>query len=240
MTAQAATVSYPDGSTANHESKWGMVKFGLTDTDVGTVSLTTEPIYGTIERITIDSNGTETDWSVELKDNIGLTLFSKTDCNSVLEPYGYAITEKDSIDPNINHRGIPVFSPLTLTASDVNDANEVQTLSVDAPATDGNFTLSYLGERTSNLAYDINAANVQAALLALSVLNTGEVSVSDGNLANEESFVFTFPKSLGNVELLVVDANLTGATASIVETKRGGSDLDARDITVYYQPFKRE
>lgn len=229
----AASISFPDGTQALNSSKWGVVKFQLDDTDTNTVSLTTDDIYGTIKRITIDSNGTETDWSISIKDDIGITIFEKEDCNSVEIPYGYAI-QQSAADGNL-YCGIPIMGALTLTVSDVNFSAEVQTLSVDGSATDGDFTLTYMGQTTNVLDYDANATIVQSALNDLSTVESGDITVtSDGDFSSGDSFVFTFLSSLGNVPMVVIDANLTGANATITQTTRGGSDLDLLDVTIYY------
>jgi hypothetical protein len=57
-------------------------------------------------------------------------------------------------------------------------ANEIQTVDVDA--TGGNFTLTFQGQTTANIAWNATAAAVQAALEALSNIAPGDVFVTGG------------------------------------------------------------
>ena len=51
--------------------------------------------------------------------------------------------------------------------------NEKQTITLDPGVSDGTFTLTYDGQTTPDLAYNISAADMQTALRALSSINGG-------------------------------------------------------------------
>lgn len=105
--------------------------------------------------------------------------------------------------------------------------SEVQTVALaTAPNNvpdDGTFTLTYRGQTTAAIAWDANAAAIQAALEALSSVDSGNVTVS-GAIGNGATF--TFANTLGDVDLLMINSSLTDGgipvTASIAETVKGG------------------
>jgi len=230
--AQAATVSYPDGSTANHESKWGMVKFHFDSQDINTVSLTSDLIYGELNRITINSTGTEKAWGVKIEDDIGLTLFQKTDCNSVMIPYGYAITQKDNIDSNCNYRNVTVFSTLTCTVSDVNYDNEIQTISIAASGVTpdaGTYTISYGGQTTSAIAYGATTSVIDPCIEALSTIGTGNVvAVAGTAFGYGNDIVITGGGTLAGVDMSAFTIN----AASLVDTGNNETQTIAQAATV--------
>ncbi len=109
-----------------------------------------------------------------------------------------------------------------------NNLAEVQTLKPDAAATAGTWTLSYLGEKTSALAYNASTAAVQTALEALSNIESGDITVSGDTLDTSpvvDGMVFTWGNTLGDVSLLVFDfSSLTGPTqagSTMTETMKG-------------------
>lgn len=57
--------------------------------------------------------------------------------------------------------------------------NQVQQVSL-GPVTSGTFTITFLGQTTAAIAYNASAATIQAALVALSNVNPGDVIVSGG------------------------------------------------------------
>lgn len=58
--------------------------------------------------------------------------------------------------------------------------NEVQTVTITGTPTGGTFRLTYNGQQTGTIAYNANAATVQAALAALSNFQTGDITVTGG------------------------------------------------------------
>jgi len=105
---------------------------------------------------------------------------------------------------------------------------EVQTLTPDAPATDGTFTLSYGGQTTEAISYDATTSEIQTALEALSTVDSGDITVSGDSLDTNpvgDGLVFTFAGTEGDVNTLSFDfSSLTGTTqsgSSIAETTQG-------------------
>jgi hypothetical protein len=105
--------------------------------------------------------------------------------------------------------------------------SEIQTITVDA--TGGTFTVTFDGEVTGALAFNISAANLQAALEGLASLNPGDVVVTGGPGAagGGTPYTLTFGgRFLGqNVPAVVTAAGaLTGgaSTAAVATTQAGG------------------
>lgn len=98
--------------------------------------------------------------------------------------------------------------------------NEVQTLTITA--TGGTYTLSFGGQTTTAIAYNANAAAIQAALAALSTLSgSGDVVV-----AGAGPFTITFGgryAGINTAAVTVATGSLTGGTATIATTTPGGT-----------------
>lgn len=115
--------------------------------------------------------------------------------------------------------------------TDVNPArNEVQTITITGAPTGGNFTLTFRGVATGNIAFNADAATVQAALEGLASIGSGNVKCAGGALpATPVTVQFTGTLGHQNVELLVGNfAGLTGGTnpdGSVTETTNGRSGL---------------
>lgn len=93
--------------------------------------------------------------------------------------------------------------------------SQVQTVTLTGTADDGTFTLSAGGDDTTDLPYDATAAEVQAALEALSEIGSGNVSVT-GTLVDD--FVITFIGAKQGVALPTLtadDTNLTGTMPTL-------------------------
>ena len=102
-------------------------------------------------------------------------------------------------------------------------ANEQQFLTRSGTVSGGTYTLAYSGQTTSAIAYDATAATVQAALIALSNIGIGDVSVT-GTAAT--ALVVTFQGALAgtNVGALTVDnTGITGGGTVVVATAVGGT-----------------
>lgn len=109
---------------------------------------------------------------------------------------------------------------------DVPSINERQTLRVLGTPTGGTFTLTYAGQTTSGIAHDADAATVQAALVALSNIGTGNVTCTGGDLPGTAVVIeFTGDLAATDVETIAADgASLTGGTsprASVRVTREG-------------------
>lgn len=124
------------------------------------------------------------------------------------------------------------------------DVSEVQTVTITGGPTGGTFTLTYSGQTTAGIAYNANAAAVQAALEALSNLAPGDVTVTGGP-GPATAFAVTFRAAMGNVvQMTASGAGLTGGVAPAVgvATTTPGYNLFGVSYgvgpsgTVYYQP----
>ena len=91
------------------------------DGDANDFKVTLTSLYGYLERIVIDSNGEDKSYKVYFKDENAIAIFSKTDCNSLEEPYSYIISETD--DSNNVFPGVPVAGDCTIEMVDGNDAS---------------------------------------------------------------------------------------------------------------------
>lgn len=98
-----------------------MVVSDAADGDANDFTETLESIYGYLDRIVIDSNGTDTDYDVTLLDEHEIELFTKTDCSSASEPYSYILSEVD-VDDNA-FPGIPVAGACKVVVADIDDAS---------------------------------------------------------------------------------------------------------------------
>lgn len=105
--------------------------------------------------------------------------------------------------------------------------NEVQTETLTATGGTRTLTVQVGADRqtTGNIAYDANAATIQAALEALSNVEAGDIVVSGTG-----PFVYTFGGNLAGTDMgiLTVDAALlTGGTSTMVETIKGAGEYVA-------------
>lgn len=106
-------------------------------------------------------------------------------------------------------------------------ANEVQSLATSGSPTGGTVSLTFQGQTTAPIDFDASAAEVQTALLALSNLDTGEVTAAGGPLGTAPvTLTFGGRYAGANVPKIVVTSDLTGGTdptATVTVTTEGGS-----------------
>ena len=108
--------------------------------------------------------------------------------------------------------------------------DEVQTISKTGTVTGGNWTFTFNGATTANIAWNAAAATVQAAIEALSTVGTGNVVVTGTG-----PWVLTFSEKLaGTYQNIgsVTNVSLTGTTPgiAIAKTTSGAeSDLGPKD-----------
>ena len=104
--------------------------------------------------------------------------------------------------------------------------NAVQTVTITGTPTGGTFTLSFEGRTTAGIAYNAGAADVQAALLALDNLDSGDV-VGSGGPFPDSAVVLTFGGNYAKEPVSPITANgagLTGGTSpaiSVAQTTAG-------------------
>ena len=98
--------------------------------------------------------------------------------------------------------------PLTGTA-------ETQTVTITGTPTGGTFTLTYAGQTTTAIPYNASAATVQAALVALPNLQTGDVAVGGGP-GPGTPWTVAFAAEFGNVPPMTAAGSFTGGTAPAI------------------------
>lgn len=117
------------------------------------------------------------------------------------------------------------------TLAGTGGVSEVQSV-VATGATAGNFTLTFLGQTTGNIAWNAIAATVQTALQALPSIGSGNVTCAGGPLP-ATPVTITFAGSLAkvaNLPLLVVGGTpLTTAPAVISRTTAGVGNTPLTD-----------
>lgn len=122
---------------------------------------------------------------------------------------------------------IQAFDPDTPDAFEtVTRQDEVQNVAITGTPTGGTFTLTFLGQTTTGIAYNATAAAVQTALLALSNLDTGDVTVTGGP-GPATPWVVTFGGAYDNLSVpqMTATSSLTGGTTptvTVTTTTQGG------------------
>jgi len=92
---------------------------------ISSTATTTEPIYGRLRRITLKASGTDTAFSVTVKDGDVVKLFEKTDCNTAQMPVSYSLYTNDV--NGYPQEDIIVAGLLTFDTNDV-DPNSLTTI----------------------------------------------------------------------------------------------------------------
>jgi hypothetical protein len=110
--------------------------------------------------------------------------------------------------------------------------NEGQTVTITGTPTGGTFRLTFFGQQTGTIAYNANAATVQTALLALSNLDTGDVTVTGGP-GPGTPYVVTFGGQWASEDVPQMTAShaFTGGTApniAVTTTTAGVRTAKAR------------
>jgi hypothetical protein len=103
--------------------------------------------------------------------------------------------------------------------------SEVQTVTITGVPTGGDFTLTFNGQTTGDIAFDAAAAAVELAIEALSNVGAGNATVT-GSAGGP--YTVTFGAALGNVPQMTADGSgLTGgsAPAVVVATTTPGNNL---------------
>lgn len=111
----------------------------------------------------------------------------------------------------------------TQPACGLEPSNEVQSIAITGTPTGGTYTLTFDGATTAALAYNANAAAIQAALVALPTIGTGNCTVSGTG-----PYTVTFVGELAGfnlVQMTADDSGLTGGTSpevTVTTTTPGG------------------
>ncbi|MCM2372640.1 SdrD B-like domain-containing protein [Aporhodopirellula aestuarii] len=102
--------------------------------------------------------------------------------------------------------------------------NETQAITIDSATTGGTFTLGFGGQTTTDLAFNADAATVQAALEALSSVSPGDVSVTGGMSDGYVLVEFIGTQAQTDVsDITVNNASLVGGTAAALTVNDGSA-----------------
>ncbi|MGH4013167.1 MAG: hypothetical protein ACRDSL_04395 [Pseudonocardiaceae bacterium] len=119
-----------------------------------------------------------------------------------------------------------VFTGATTTA-------EVQTVTITGTPTGGNFTLTFRGATTANIAHNATAATVLTRLNALSTISEGDVAVGGGP-GPGTPYTVTFDPDMGDVPQMTAAHTFTGGTTPnvAVTTTTPGAAGSIGEVTV--------
>lgn len=157
-----------------------------------------------------------------------------------ISPFAAVITDQKHefnvkfLESNANVLGLYYRTGTTPTPTGTS-ANEVQTVTITGAPTGGTFVLDFLGQPTTDLAYNASTSAVQTALQALSTIGSGNVTVA-GTAGSSYVITFTGAMAAANVAQIVAVHNFTGGTSpaiSVATTTAGaaGSLLTVTDDT---------
>lgn len=113
--------------------------------------------------------------------------------------------------------------------------SETQTITV--AATEGDFTITYDGQTTAPLAWNVSAADMQTALLGLSSIADDGLTVSGGpgDAGGTVPYVLTWRADLGSLPELptTTPAGLNGGTANVAQGVAGTNPVnEVQSLTV--------
>ncbi len=135
---------------------------------------------------------------------------------------------KAVLAPTLDAPGVLVLEPVRGQFVDgvlrpIHGVNEQQSVTVTGSPASGTFTLTFAGQTTAAITLGATASAVQSALVALSNINPGDVTVSgsDGG-----PYTVTFSGDLAglNVQQMTASASFSGGTAPgvTIATTRSG------------------
>ena len=171
------------------------------------------------------------------------SLVGTNDCNSILLDLtkftaGTHYEAGNLLQPrNVLKSGLPLgkVTATGLYAPYSGPTSEVQTVTITGTPTGGTYTLTFSGQTTAGIPYNATAAQVKAALEALSNINVGDVLVSGGPHPGTAVVVAFAGQYLGadQPQMTASAAGLTGGTspAVTVTTTTAGGGASASDGT---------
>jgi len=116
----ASTVTHPV-SAPSAESYFSDIKSlkATFDADVNNVTIAVGKLYGSLERISIDSTGSDGSYKVYVNDSVGV-VWSKTDCNTANDPQSFPLTMTNGTNV---FKGIPITGAVSVQIADANDSS---------------------------------------------------------------------------------------------------------------------
>lgn len=104
-------------------------------------------------------------------------------------------------------------------------ATEVQTIGLGA-ASAGSITITFSGQTTGAIAFNASAATIQTALVALSNVDPGDITVTGGPFPGVATLTFGGQYDGVNVpQITATPTGLTGGTVTITTATAGSADL---------------
>lgn len=110
--------------------------------------------------------------------------------------------------------------------------SEVQEIDHTLAAGGGEYYLTYRGETTATLYPADTTATIQAALEALSTVNSGDITVSGTPLDTSGTLTFTFRDTLGDVERITLDDSALAADYTVMEITKGQGWISRSSNTI--------
>jgi RHS repeat-associated protein len=151
-------------------------------------------------------------------------LTRKVDRNERVTQYVYDDRDRMTAEKWLTGSTVPSLSVSTTTQGGA--LNEVQRVGIIVGSgMTGNFTLSFGGNTTGNIAYNASAATVQSALEGLASIGSGNVSVTKvSETPLNQQWQITFTGSLAAANQSQITINTAGITAM-----GGKTDVQATD-----------
>ncbi|MEW2267812.1 hypothetical protein [Streptomyces sp. NPDC047868] len=164
------------------------------------------------------------------------SLVGTNDCNTILLDLtkfaaGTHYEAGTLLQPrNVLKSGLPLgkVTATGMYAPYSGPTSEVQTVTITGTPTGGTYTLTWSGQTTAGIPYNATAAQVQAALEALSNIEVGDVIVSGGPHPGTVVTVTFAGRYMGDdqAQMTASAASLTGGTSpavNIATTTAGGA-----------------
>lgn len=117
--------------------------------------------------------------------------------------------------------------------------NEVQTIRERTNVTAGTFTITYDGQTTTPIAHNATATTVQAALIALSNLNVGDVVVT-GGIVTTTPLTLTFGGSLAGTNIAAVTVDIKSLTGTLTVASESWQEFLDREGAENFIPEVHE
>lgn len=116
----AATQTNEYGTAVNSGHRNGYYCIHIQSDDCNDFTATTREVYGYVSSVVVSANGDDAAYSVTIKDEHGLPIFTKADFNAATDPNRYSISEVDSEDSALRSAFVSVAGALTVEVADAN------------------------------------------------------------------------------------------------------------------------
>jgi len=222
MAQDVSVESFLIGRKKETENQQTSIVFDA-DATAGTFTLT---IGGnTTGNIDYDDSASDVQTAINALSNVsGVTVALNTGATQAGDAEGFTIAFADSIKLTVTATISGLTGPTTATITEVDEATHATTavpnqvsISFDADATAGTFTLTCGGETTAGIAYDAAVGVVKSAIELLTNITTVTVALNSGatQAGDQEGFTVTFDGDVGTDFATTCDeSGLTGPTTS--------------------------